>query len=176
MQKFKKFSPLADEFNFQLSTCASRERGFGIIEIIVAVSVISIALFGISQLSLLYIKQGNQNKNYLKALYLAEESLEAARSVRDQSWTTNIASLTMGANYYPIISSNKWILGATNPGMIENIYNRQIKIENVSRNTNDNIVSSGGTDDPNTKKITTTVSWNGKNVTLTTYLTNLYGN
>lgn len=162
----------------RLSTCArvARERGFGIIEIIVAVAVISVALFTIQQVSFLYLKQNIENKKNLKASYYAEEALEAVRSIRDQGWTANIASLTMGANYYPIISSNKWTLTATNPGVIENIYTGQVVIDNVSRDSNDNIVSSGGTDDPNTKKATVTILWEGKSTILTTYLTNLYNN
>lgn len=163
-------------FPFSLFPFSLRERGFGIIEILVAVAVISVALFTIQQVSFLYLKQNIENKKSLKASYYAEEALEAVRSVRDQGWTANIASLTMGADYYPIISSNKWTLSATNPGVIENIYTRQVVIDNVSRDSNDNIVSSGGTNDPNTKKATATILWEGKSTILTTYLTNLYNN
>lgn len=153
-----------------------KQRGFGIIEIIVAIAIMSIALFAISEVSILYMKQEMQHKQTLKATYLAEEAIEASRSVRDQGWSTNIATLTMGSPYYPVISGGKWTLTATNPGAIDTIYNRQVVIDDVSRNDGDNILTSGGANDPNTKKITTTISWNNKSVSLTTYITNIYNN
>lgn len=160
--------------NFKLPT--SRQQGFGIVEIIVAIAIMSIALFAISQLSIIYVAKETQNKQTLKANYLAEESVESARSVRDQSWSTNIETLTFGSPYYPVISGGKWTLSSSNPGPIDTIYTRQVVIDNVSRDAGDNIVTNGGTNDPNTKKITATVSWNSKSITLATYLTNLYAN
>ncbi len=41
------------------------------------------------------------------------------------------------------------------------VYTRYFSVENVNRDTNGNIASSGGTDDPSTQKITTTVTWEG---------------
>lgn len=152
------------------------ENGFGIVEIIIAISIMSIALFAISEVSIIYLKQSGQNKDSLKASYLTEEGLEAARSARDQGWSTNIATKTMGSPYYPVISGNKWTLSNTSPGLIDSIYTRQVVVTNTSRDVSDNIVTSGGANDPNTKKITATVSWSGKNITLETYITNLYNN
>lgn len=152
------------------------EEGFGVVEIIVAISIISIALFAISEVSVIYLKQNILNKKTLKASYLAEEALEAVRSVRDQGWSANIASLSMGSTYYPVISSNKWTLTATNPGFIDSIYARTVVVDNASRDANDNIVTSGGTNDPDTKKVTATISWESKSTTLTTYITDLYNN
>lgn len=153
-----------------------KNDGFGIVEIIIAISIMSIALFAISEVSVIYLKQSGQNKDSLKALYLAEEGLEAARSARDQSWSGNITSLTMGNPYFPVISANKWTLSNINPGLIDNIYTRQVIVTDVSRGAGDNIVTSGGINDPNTKKIVSTVSWGTKSTSLTTYLTNLYNN
>lgn len=168
--------PVGTDFQLLTGARASRERGFGIIEIIIAITIMSLALFSISQISVLTIKKNTENKESLKALYLAEEGLEAARSARDQSWSLNIAAKTMGSPYYPVISGDKWTLSASNPGAIEGIYSRQTVISNTSRDVNDNIVSSGGTDDPNTKKITATISWGSKDITLETYITNIYNN
>ncbi len=41
------------------------------------------------------------------------------------------------------------------------VYTRYFSVENVNRDTNGNIASSGGTDDSSTQKITTTVTWEG---------------
>ncbi|MFC1687410.1 type II secretion system protein J [Patescibacteria group bacterium] len=55
------------------------------------------------------------------------------------------------------------------------IFSRDITIVNLQRDVDGNIVESGGTVDPNTKKTTVTVSWtergNAKEVSLSTILT-----
>ena len=78
-------------------------KGVGIIEIIVVVAIAGIALFGISGVSSYALGVMNDRKALLEASYLAEEGIEAARSVRDESWSSNIAGLTMGTNYYPVV-------------------------------------------------------------------------
>lgn len=153
-------------------TAKPPEKGFGIIEIVVAVTIISIALFAISQTAAIYLKQIIQTKNSLKAAYYAEEALEAARSARDQTW----ANISTAGTKYPVISSGKWTLSATNPGFLEDKFSRSIAVSDVSRDGSDNITTSGGTNDPDTKKITATISWGSENIILTTYLTNLYNN
>lgn len=151
-------------------------KGIGIIEIIVVVAIAGIALFGISGISSYALGVMNDRKALLEAEYLAEEGMEAVRSVRDESWTANIAALAMAVNYYPVIFGSKWTLSATNPGLINGRYARRAVFENVNRDGSDNIVSSGGTLDSNTKKVTVYVSWTEKNgnkeISLITYLTN----
>lgn len=151
-------------------------KGVGIIEIIVVVAIAGIALFGISGVSSYALGVLNDRKALLEASYLAEEGIEAIRSVRDESWSSNIAGLTMGTNYYPVVSGSKWILQTTNPGLINNRYARRAVFENVNRDGSDNIVTSGGTLDANTKKVTTYVSWSDRRgsqeISLVTYLTN----
>lgn len=151
-------------------------KGVGIIEIVVVVAIAGIALFGISGVSSYALGVMNDRKALLEASYLAEEGIEAIRSVRDENWSSNIAGLTMGTNYYSVVSGSKWILQTTNPGLINNRYARRAVFENVNRDGSDNIVTSGGTLDANTKKVTTYVSWSDRRgsqeISLVTYLTN----
>lgn len=151
-------------------------KGVGIIEIIVVVAIAGIALFGISGVSSYALGVMNDRKALLEASYLVEEGIEAARSVRDESWSSNIAGLTMGANYYPVVSGSKWILSATNPGLINGRYARRAVFENVNRDGSDNIVTSGGTLDANTKKVTVYVGWPSRSgtqeINIVTYVTN----
>jgi len=109
---------------------------------------------------------------------LAESSLGQARAARDANWT-NISVLTPGANYSFVAdasSPQQWTAqaGTKNIGK----YTIWINSSQVQRDANDNIVSSNGAIDVNTLKITSNVSWteNGaaKQVTLYTYLANLY--
>ena len=105
---------------------------------------------------------------------LAVEIIEAVRSVRDEDWN-NLASLSLGTRYYPVISTNKWVLVSINPGSVNGIYDRWVVLEKVYRDT-DGDISPPGTEDIQTKKITALVEWidhgQTEQINLTTYLTN----
>ncbi len=156
-----------------------QKKGFGLIEILIVSAVIAVAFVGI--FSFLLSSRGIifQVSRSSQATSLAEEGMEAVRSLRDASWTSNIVTLSPGTTYYPVISANKWTLSTTNPGLVKNLYTRTVVLASVNRDANDDIASSG-TADPNTKKVTVTVNWKEnqqtKNVTLTSYVTNFLGN
>ena len=118
-----------------------------------------------------------------EATTIAEEGIEAVRSMRDDSWQIRIIeeldTLTP-ETYYLDIVSDKWILTTAPQPLINNLYTRTVVVEDVGRDGNDDIVTSGGTDDPNTKKVTATVTWTeagrNKESTITTYITNFLVN
>ena len=160
-----------------------REKGMGLIEILIVVAILGIGFSAI--ISFLIFSRGvsHQTIRNTEATSLAEEGIEAVRRMRDQGWTANIASETVGINYYPVISgispSQFWTLSGTNPGVINNLYTRTVRFDNVYRDGNDDIADSGDLD-PNTKKLTVRVSWQegsrNKEVVLTTYITNFLNN
>lgn len=154
------------------------QKGMGLIEIILVVGVISASFFAIGQLGFMTMKASKDRSEKARALAVAQEGVEAVRIIRDAGWTTNIVPLTFGSTYYVATSSNQWILTATDPGLIANMYARTVVIYNVSRDINDDIVTAGGTDDPGTKKVTTTVTWGSptKTLELITYITNILKN
>src|SRR3989304_3599190 len=154
------------------------EKGVGIVEIIIAIFIISTAFFAILQLSAMTMKASGDRNNKERALQLAQEGIEATRAIRDAGWTTNIAGLSFGSTYYPVNNSAAWALAASNPGLIDGKFTRTAVVSNVSRDINDNIVQSGGTNDPKTKKVTVTVSWGSptKSAQLITYITDILKN
>jgi hypothetical protein len=106
--------------------------------------------------------------------------MEAVRLMRDDSWTTNIAGQTMGVPFYIAYNGTTWKATST-VQYIDNQFVRTVTINNVSRNSStQDIVTSGGTQDSNTKKITVSVSWFDHGATTTrslqTYLTNIFSN
>ena len=153
-------------------------RGVGIVEVIIAIFIISTAFFAILQLSVMTMKASGERNNKERALQLAQEGIEATRAIRDSGWTANIAGLSFGSTYYPFNNSGAWALSASNPGLIDGKFTRTAVVSNVSRDINDNIVQSGGTDDPKTKKVAVTVSWGNpaKSVQLITYITDILKN
>lgn len=151
----------------------SRQQGFGLIEIIVAIGIMSIAFFGLTQTGLISVRLLRGEKERLQATFLAEEALEATRSVRDASWAT-IASFTNGTSYYPVIANGVWTLSAVSPGMVDGAFTRSITFAPVYRDAQDRIAAVG-TLDPDTKKVTALVSWTDRSpqqITLVTYLAN----
>lgn len=151
-------------------------RGFGLIEIVVGVAVLTSSLLGIS----LYYQQAlgvsQRTGNFVRAGFLMEEGIEVAKFFRDTSWT-NISGLTPGATNYLSWTGSTWATSTVN-AYVDGLFERTLVVDNVSRDSNDDIVSSGGTLDAGTKKATVTVSWNEKGATTTksvsTYLTNFF--
>jgi type II secretory pathway pseudopilin PulG len=104
-----------------------------------------------------------------KAIALAKEGSEIARVVREKDWET----FGINGTYHPTILGSNWKFTAgpetTSAGFV-----RSITLSDVYRDTNGYITTTGGSIDPSTKKITTTVSWTtpkAGSVTTTTYLT-----
>jgi len=154
-------------------------KGFGVIEIVVVVGLISTVLLGMTQLAVLSIRPIHESVRQGEALYLADETLEVMHLQRNAGWTANIASLSTGTTYYPVISGGNWTLSTTDPGPFNGTFSRSLVIDEVYRDANDDI-STSGTLDTESIKVTSTVSWVERaanpSVVVSTYLTNFLNN
>jgi type II secretory pathway pseudopilin PulG len=153
------------------------KKGQSLIEIVIAVAIVVIGFFAVMGFLLFSSSASTKAKHNTEAVILAEQAMEAVRKLRDDSWSENIRPLLNGTVYYPVISSNHWVLSTTNPGAT-NGYTTTVVFSAVNRDANDNIASSG-TVDNNSRKVVVTTSWNdsgSKSVTLTTYITNFNNN
>ena len=159
-----------------------KKGGFGLLEIVIAVSLISGTIFSLAFVFLLANTLETHASNQIRANFLAEEGLEALRSLRHKSFSSNLASLNAGATYYLSFNpvSSNWSVTTINPGLIDGAYIRSFVVASVSRDGSDNIVSSGGTPDPNTKEFRVSVSWQERGVysttTVSTYLSDIFQN
>ena len=151
-------------------------RGFMMVEILVATSIILasvLAIMGVTQKS---ISISHQSLHESQGSFLLEEGAEAVRIVRDNAWS-NISGLTVGTNYYPTFSGGTWTLSTT--ANTVGIFTRQVVLLSVNRDsTTDDIVTSGGVVDDGTKLVTITVSWQEGATTisreLSFYLTDIF--
>jgi len=150
-------------------------QGFGLIEVIVGVAIISVAFLGLMSVANLSFKILEKSSNNIKAGFLLEEGVEAVKIIRDSGWS-NISSLSNGVNYYLNYNGTTWAT-TTTPVYMDNLFERTFVLNDVSRDINDDIADSG-TVDPDTKKITISVSWKDGGGTITqsfsTYITNLF--
>lgn len=148
----------------------TKQQGIGMVEILVVVAVIGVALVSLMGLADFALKINAGLKKDLVATNLASEAVEVSRAIKDESWAV-LAAYGSGT-YHPVQSGGKWILAAGAEAI--NGFNRQITLEDVYRDVSDNITASGGTLDPNTRKISVVVSWiergSARQVSLTSYL------
>lgn len=151
---------------------AGPSRGFGLLEIIISASLISISLFSLAAVSRLSFKAVSEGLNGIKAGYLAEETVEALRMTRDDSWN-NLAALSLGQPYHLLFSGDVW-LATTSPQLIDGLFSRTFILESVFRDAQDNI-SLTGENDPSSRKIIARVSWGAKSKEVITYITNIFG-
>lgn len=156
-----------------------RTAGVSVIEILIVVLVITLCLIGLVALANFSLLASQSYKNTVIAESLARGEIEAVRNFRDgTTWVANgLGTVFLESAYHLAKTADnppKWqlISGQESSG----IFSRQVIFSSVSRDDNDNIVTSGGTIDPETKKAAVTVSWQERGrshqVVLTTYFTN----
>ena len=145
------------------------KKGILAIEILIIIAIITIGLSSLLGLIEFSLRNSNSAKETTKALNLTKEAIEATRSIKYEDWNK-----MADGNHGLTNASGYWDFEGTEDIIDE--FTRTILIESVQRDTNDNIVESGGTNDLDTKKITVTVFWQEKEKTrqieIPTYLTN----
>jgi len=139
-----------------------------LVELVLAMGIAAIILPALLT-GLVASRQGKpQQQQSLAATELFKQTVNAVRNIRDTSWT----SFAVDGTYHPVIVSNAWTF-ATGSATV-NGFTQQVQIGDVYRDANGNIVNSGGTLDPSTKQVVTTISWTKPTATTlsaTDYLT-----
>lgn len=143
-------------------------RGFSLIELIVAISVFSVLIAGVT-----FLVGGpfSGSSNNREAERFAREALGAVDIIKERSWT-QIDGNSDGTDKKVNRDSNgDWVISSGTE--TRGSFTRAIKITSVERDSSGVIVASGGTNDPSTKKIAVTISASGvADYVLETYVTN----
>jgi len=160
----------ASNFDIRIS---EHQLGFGLIEIIVAMAImLIIAVTGVTTVlhSFTINRLGFEKTD---ATLIAQEGIEAARSIKNQGW----ANMTVG-NHGVDNSGGTWVFSGTSDTIGK--YTRVVRLDEIQRADtfcNLDIVATGGIVDQDTFKATSTVTWDfsptrSNKVELLTYLTN----
>ncbi|MEX0672828.1 MAG: hypothetical protein WDZ82_02570 [Candidatus Paceibacterota bacterium] len=155
-------------------------RGISFIEVIIASAIIVLIITGVISAYSLWISEHQVSAERVKNAILLEEGLEAVRSIRDKDWSA-LADLSITDTHYLTFSTttSEWQT-TTEPEWIDGVYKRWFEVDDVSRDNDDRITESGGSNDPGTKQITVYAAWNDRTGTTTTmvsaYFTNLFEN
>ncbi len=153
-------------------------KGMALVEIIIGSAIISVGVLAAIISYNTYIEYALANNKNIQASYLLEEGLEVMTFFRDKGWTSNISKLSTTTPYYLLYSGGAWAT-TTTPQYVDTAFLRSISIADVARNGSDQI-STSGTYDSGTKKITVTVAYLQGHATttrsLSLYLANINGN
>jgi len=145
-----------------------RTKGFSLVELVVAIGIFAIVASGVIYVVIhsyrVYYGAGDKQV----VVQFAQEGLEAVKSIRDNSWQ-GIVDASDGLNHGVLKNNSLW--GFSGESNTLGALTRVIVIDDVSRDASGNI--GGSIDDPNTKKVTITVSGAGiANYVLVSFLTN----
>lgn len=155
----------------------ARDEAFSIIEVLIAVSIITIAFINFLGIVSFSLKSANFVKRVNQANFLAQETIEAVRSFRDSTeWDSGLGLLNVDTDYYPsltAVDTPSWAmtLGQEDVG----IFSRKVVFYRVSRDPSNFDIESlynADNDDPNTKKTVATIYFDSRSIELTTYFTN----
>lgn len=146
------------------------KKAFAIIEIMLAVTLFALFSTAVVYVAIDNLQRSARMKLHTEALHYAQEGLEAARNMRDRDYL----SVSNGDHGLQMLN-DEWTFIAA-PETIDGFFDRTVRVEDVYRDSNNNIAATGSYD-PETKKITSQVEWTWKgvsprSVTLTTYLSN----
>ena len=167
---------MTSNFKFQISNF--KNAGFIFLEILIAIALISIVFVTLLGLAFLSLNLSSSIEKTIQADDFVREEIEILRSWRDgTTWATNgLGTVNIGPSFpYHLVldasvNPNKWnlVAGAETIGG----FTRSIVFDRVFRDSNGNIVTSGGTEDLYTKKVTVNISFSSKTYNVITYLTN----
>ncbi len=145
-------------------------------EALIGSAIVAVATVGILTAFSSSLQLSNRNTQTVRAGFLLEEGIEAARILRDNGWRKGLGGWPSGASYRLNFTGGTWAT-TTDISLIDNLFDRIITVTDVYRDGNNDIAVSGALD-TNTKKITVSVAWRGRSATTTNtvdaYLTNLF--
>lgn len=133
-------------------------KGISIVEIIVAAGIIAVAVTGIVGAIQVYLKIVHQNAREAQAVLVLDETAEVLQYLRDKSYNTYFDQTDSDTSYTIFWNGSGYAM-ATSTIILPYEMTRTITFQEVLRDSNSQIVSSGGSVDTNTKKAIITISW-----------------
>lgn len=146
--------------------------GFSIIEVLLAGALFAVFAWGVVSVLLTGLEMDQTGEALNVATHYATEGIEAARSIAAADFDT---LTSIDATGIERVGGN-WSFRGSSTQDTFGIYTRVITIANVNRDNEGQIDESGGSEDPDTKRATVTVTFEAEpgrsqTVTLETFLT-----
>lgn len=149
------------------------QAGQFLVELLITIALFSIVCTAIIG-GLVSSSEGKpQQEQRFESVTLLSEAKQATLQLRERGWS----GFAVNGTYHPILTGSTWSLV---PGSeVIDGYTRSIVISDVFRDDAGNIVASGGSLDPSTKRVQIEVSWTTpivSNISSTVYMTRYMDN
>lgn len=146
------------------------KKGFSLIELLFAGALFTVFAWGVIEVLLTGLETDRLAEETTIATVYATEGIDATRSIRATSFDDLVT--TSGAGIAE--DNGDWKFSGTSDVLGK--YTRVIEVAEVNRDGDGDIDETGGDVDPDTRKVTATVTWNvtpmrENSVIFTTYLT-----
>lgn len=142
-----------------------------LVEILVAIVIAGIVIGGVAGIIGTSLITGKKTKQVTVANGLAQQDIEAIKSVAQSSWIdlycppagTCPGDKGTTSTHSVIFADNSWSFqsGMTTTTIDDLDYGHYFYVENVYRDEGGDVVASGGDEDPSTQKVTVYVTWSG---------------
>lgn len=155
-------------------TRGSRRRGQSLVEILIAVGVGALLVTGAGMAIAPSLRTNTQAYRVQAGTGLAKELLENVRVWSESDWHNILNLATSSERYYLTTSSSPFVsvTGTESIVVATTTYTRSFSVDDVYRDASDLIVTSGGSYDPSTKKVSINYVWlNSATATITSYVT-----
>ena len=127
-------------------------KGFSLLELVFAIAIFMIIVSGVVIPIINNYINNLENQEYVKANAVINESWEAVRSIRNGGWS-NMISGTHGL----ALSGGNWIFSGSSD--LTDGFTREVILSEPSRDIADNLVTEGGTPDPDSMSVHIIISW-----------------
>ncbi|QQR77240.1 MAG: hypothetical protein IPJ67_03785 [Candidatus Moraniibacteriota bacterium] len=139
------------KYSVQARAC----RGFSVVEVLLGAALFAVFASGAIALLLQGLQADRLAEEESVASNYASEGLEALRSMKNQSFASLTTTASSGIDR--VGSGGVWAFSGASTSYGK--YVRTVSVAPVSRDGNGNVVASGGTNDPLSRKVTSTVTW-----------------
>jgi Tfp pilus assembly protein PilV len=159
-----------------------QNKGSLLIEVLIASAIISTSVLASLGVFGTMARLQYRNTARIQASFLADEGIEAVKTLRNASWSANLANLNIGTKYYLYWNNHSWNVNASST-LVDGQFSRYFKLANAYRDSSFNITASttsGATIDADMRGMTMYVDWvdeaGTSSKSIETYLYNLFAN
>jgi len=151
----------------------NKKKGFLLAEALIVSGIIAVVLGSFVFAAFISLRLSSETKKAFSASQLAQEMMESVRGFRNNAvWNSSLGSLAEATPYH-LEEVASGVLSAVAGEESVGGFNRKFQTENVSRYQGAiEPVYNPLRNDPDTKKIRVTVTWESGEYILETYLTN----